>query len=317
MRISDALACAIMAIGIGVAVPALALDTKGIGPDTAPADALRYGLNAFKSGDTAAALGALNFAADKGLASARWKLGEMYATGDGVARDQYKAFQLFSGVANTQADVGPRDAAAPYVSNAFVQLGSYYRTGIAGSPVKANPSLARQYFTYAASYFGDASAQLYLARMLYGGEGGERDIVQAARWANLAADKGNSDAKTLLVGISLDIAHKHLDGVPSPYDVRQATQWAERASDYGSVEGQALYGKLLFDGDGITKDHVDGLMYLTIALARAGADDHSIGDMQVAARMTATADEWAVAKQRADEWLKKNTVPAAPGVLTQ
>ena len=34
--------------------------------------------------------------------------------------------------------------------------------------------------------------------MLYIGEGGERDLVQAARWANLSADKGNGEAKTLL-----------------------------------------------------------------------------------------------------------------------
>src|SRR4051794_33128309 len=170
MRISEALACAVLAAAIGVAVPALAFDAKPMAPDTAPADALRFGLNAFKSGDTSSVLSALNFAADKGLASARWKLAQLYATGDGVPRDPYKAFQLFGVVANMQADAGPRDPAAPYVSNAFVQLGSYYRSGIAGSPLRANPSLARQYFSYAASYFGDASAQLYLARMLYVGE---------------------------------------------------------------------------------------------------------------------------------------------------
>jgi TPR repeat protein len=317
MRTFDALACAIVAVAIGTAIPALALDAKAIGPNTPPTEALRYGLSAFKSGDTAAALGALNYAADKGLASARWKLGEMYATGDGVPRDQYKAFQLFSEVANTQADVGPRDPSAPYVSNAFVQLGSYYRTGIVGSPLKANPSLARQYFTYAASYFGDSSAQFYLARMLYLGEGGDRDLVQAARWANLSADKGNGEAKALLISLSLDIARKHLDGVPSPYDVRQAAQWAERASEYGSVEAQALYGKLLFDGDGVSKDHIDGLMYLTIALARSAPDDGAVRDMQAAARLAATPDEWTIAKQRADEWLRKHTLPPAPSALTQ
>jgi TPR repeat protein len=317
MRISDALACAIVAIGIGVAVPALAIEIKGISADTPPSDALRFGLNAFKSGDTKSALGALRFAADKGLVSARWKLGEMYATGDGVQRDDYTAFQLFSAVANNNADDSPRDASAPYVSNAFVHLGTYYRTGITGSPVRADLVRARQYFGYAASYFGDASAQLSLARMYYAGEGGDRDLIQAARWANLSADKGNADAKALLIDISLDIARKHLEGVPSPYDVRQATDWASRASDYGSIEGQALYGKLLFDGDGVTKDRIDGLMYLTVALARSGPDDRAIRDMQAAARKAATADEWALARQRADNWLKKNTAPAAPGVLTQ
>jgi TPR repeat protein len=183
--------------------------------------------------------------------------------------------------------------------------------------VRANPALARQYFTYAASYFGDALAQLQLARMYYSGEGGDRDLIHAARWANLSADKGNGEAKALLVSISLDLADRHLEGTPSPYDIRQATQWAGRAAEYGSVDGQALYGRLLFDGDGISRQPIDGLMYLTIALARSGPDDHAVREMLAVAVSKATAAEWSAAKQRADDWLKKNAITAAPGTLTQ
>jgi TPR repeat protein len=203
------------------------------------------------------------------------------------------------------------------VANAFVKLGAYHRSGIARSPVRANPAVARQYFTYAASYFGDALAQLHLARMYYAGEGGDRDLIHAARWANLSADKGNGDAKALLVDISLDLAARHLEGTPSPYDIRQATQWAGRAAEYGSVEGQALYGRLLFDGDGISRQPVDGLMYLTIALARSGPDDREVRGMLAAAVGKATPAEWSAAKQRAEDWLKSNAITAAPGVLTQ
>src|SRR3954462_14356291 len=137
MRIFNALACALMAVGIGVATPALGSDNK-ISPDTPPADALRVGLGALKSGSTEVALDALNLAASKGLVSARWKLAEMYATGDGVARDDYRAFRLFSDIADNHADDNPRDAAAPYVSNAFVKLGAYYRSGIPRTQVRAN-----------------------------------------------------------------------------------------------------------------------------------------------------------------------------------
>jgi TPR repeat protein len=314
MRISSAFALAIVA---GLSGPAFALDTPLIGPDTPAADALRSGLNALKGGNVAAALDALKLAADKGLVSAGWKLAEMYATGDGVTRDDLRAFRLFSDIANNHADDNPRDASAPYVSNAFVKLGAYYRSGIPRTQVRANGVLARQYLSYAASYFGDAAAQYSLARMYYAGEGGDRDLLQAARWANLSADKGNGEAKTLVIDISLELAHRHLEGIPSPYDVRQATQWANRASDYGSVEGQALYGRLLFEGDGITRQPVDGLMYLTIAVARASLDDKGVREMHAAAVAKATGEEWVAARQRAEDWLKKNAVPAAPGVLTQ
>ena len=55
MRTFDALACAILAIGIGIAAPAFAADSK-ISSDTPPADALRLGLSALKSGNTDVAL---------------------------------------------------------------------------------------------------------------------------------------------------------------------------------------------------------------------------------------------------------------------
>jgi TPR repeat protein len=84
------------------------------------------------------------------------------------------------------------------VSDAFVALGRYYQNGIPDTDITPNHDRARQFFTYAASYFGDDEAQLNLARMYYKGEGGERDPLQAARWAKLAADKGNVGAQALL-----------------------------------------------------------------------------------------------------------------------
>ena len=115
----------------------------------------------------------------------------MYAEGDGIKQDDYKAFELFSEIADAHAEDSPTEPSARFVSNAFVALGGYYQNGIPNTEIKADPTRARQFYSYAASYFGDAEAQLNLARMYYDGEGGDRDPLQAARWAKLAADKGN------------------------------------------------------------------------------------------------------------------------------
>ncbi len=306
MPIRNGLAGAVLVAALAVAAPATAFEIKDLKADTPPTEALRFGLNSYKSGDTESAVEALNFAADKGLASAQWKLAQMYAKGDGVERDVYKAFQLYSEVADAHADDGPDGPAAPYVANAFVQLGTYYREGIPNTEVARNPIRARQFFAYAASYYGDAVAQVNLARMYYGGEGGDRDLIQAAKWANLSADKGNSEAKYLLVQISMDLAWSHLDAKNTSYDLRQAVKWAKRAADYGSVEGEALFGHLLFEGSGTPRDPVEGLMYLTIALSRADPSLHWIIEMHQEARSAATEEQWTTAKQRADEWLAKN-----------
>ncbi|WP_421724026.1 tetratricopeptide repeat protein [Bauldia sp.] len=182
----------------GFAGGAAAFDANNYDAETAPAEALEYGLDSYRSGDKESAIEALSFAADKGNAIAQWKLGQMYAEGDGIAEDDYKAFELFSEMADAHADDIPGQPSSRFVSDAFVALGGYYRDGIPDTRVKQDLTRARQIYSYAASYFGDPEAQAKLAWMYYNGEGGERDSVQAARWAKLAADKGDVNAQALL-----------------------------------------------------------------------------------------------------------------------
>jgi len=313
MRISSVLCSAVLVTACGVA-PVAAFEIKDLTPETPPAQAFTYGLDQYNSGDKATAAEALDFAAQKGIPGAQWKLARMYADGDGVSRDDLKAFQLFGEViANSSDDDGGQSA--PYVSNAYVRLGTYYRDGIPNSKIKPDFSRARQAFTYAASFFGNPDAQLNLAKMLYNGEGGDKDLVQAAKWAKLSADKGNAEARGLLIEVSLELAQAHLDGSNSAdQSAREAARWAQQAADYGSVDGEALLGHILFEGDGSFRQPVDGLMYLTIALRRSGGNVRWIADMHEEALSAATDDEWNSAKLRADQWMKANaSLMAASG----
>jgi len=309
MRISSVLRSAVAVAALGVA-PVAAFEIKDLTAETPPAEAFTYGVTQYKSGDKLTAIEALNFAAEKGVAGAQWKLARMYAEGDGVAQDDAKAFELFSEVVSHSADDDFGGVqAAPYVSNAYVRIGTYLRQGIPNSKVKPDFGRARQAFTYGASFFGNADAQRNLARMYYSGEGGDRDLVQAAKWAKLSAGKGNPAAQQLAIEVSLDLAQAHLDGKTTRQSAREAAKWARQAADYGSIDGQALLGHILFDGDGFFRQPVDGLMYLTIALERSGGAVRWIADMHEEARSAATEDEWNAAKLRADQWLAAN--PAA------
>jgi TPR repeat protein len=242
---------------------AMALDARTLDRNATPVEAFRFGFNAYKQGDKTTAVEALTYAADKGHAVAQWKLGRMYAEGDGLTKDDVKAFELFSEIADAHADDNPDAPSARFVSNAFVALGSYYRDGIPNSDIRPDFGRARQMFSYAASYFGDSDAQLNLARMYYDGEGGDRDARQAARWAKLSADKGN-------------------------------------------VGAQALLGHMLFEGDGVARQPVVGLMFLTIARDRARADDIWIQKLQEQAFSVATETERRTALAMADDWIGKN-----------
>nr|WP_246736129.1 tetratricopeptide repeat protein [Enterovirga sp. DB1703] len=161
-------------------------------------DALRSGVRNYNAGDKIAAVKALEYAADQGYALASWKLGRMYAEGDGVPRDDLKAFEYFSRIADENADEAPDSPRAGVVASAFVALGTYFLEGIKNSSVVVNPEKAAELYFYAASYFGDPNAQYSLAQLYLNGSGVDRDERQAARWFNLAAEKGHAGAQALL-----------------------------------------------------------------------------------------------------------------------
>lgn len=161
-------------------------------------EAFSTGMRSYSLGDKPGAVRALEYAAVKGHPRALWKLGRMYAEGDGVDHDDLKAFEYFSKVADDNADVMPGTPNSGFVSSAFVSLGGYLLRGIPGSYVKADPRKAIELFQYAATYFGDPGAQYSLGRLHLDGETLPKDPRRAAQWLNLAAEKGYVAAQALL-----------------------------------------------------------------------------------------------------------------------
>lgn len=162
-----------------------------------PQQAFRRGVEAYRSGDVEQSVPALKYAAEAGLPMAQWKLAKMYADGDGVPHDDFKAYQYYSRVVENfdEDTVAGRDRSV--ISNAFVACGSYALKGIA-QRLKADPQRAFDLFRFAAVNFGDANAQYHLARMLLDGVGVGKNTQQAARWLSLAADKNHTGAQALL-----------------------------------------------------------------------------------------------------------------------
>lgn len=185
--------------------PAFAFDgtrtpsnVKPVVPHVSPREAFVSGAQSLRAGEKEKGLSSLQYAAEQGHAMAQWKLGRMYAAGDGVPRSDLRAFDYFSRIADTHAEDNPNMPQARFVANAFVQLGHYYLKGIPNSDVKVDQDRAREMYTYAASYFGDADAQYSLARLYLDGIGMPRDTRQAVRWLGLAANKGQSRAQAML-----------------------------------------------------------------------------------------------------------------------
>jgi uncharacterized protein len=168
-------------------------------PSTAslnPGDGLRGAARPPESPEKSKELTALEYAADQGQPAAQWKLGRMYADGDGVQQDELRAFNYFSAIANTHPDESPGTPQAHFVANAFVALGHYYLTGIPNSHITPDRARASEMFNYAATFFGDAEAQYELGRLYL--DGTPSDPHEAARWFQLAATKGHCRAQAVL-----------------------------------------------------------------------------------------------------------------------
>lgn len=173
------------------ATVAHAFDANGeVTEKSSPFALFKFGFKSYKKGKKDEAVEAYRYAAEKGHAGAQWKLARMYDTGDGVAEDDYKAFQFYEKIVRQGID--PVSPDSSYVSSALLSLARYLKNGISGTPVAANPAAARDLYAQAAWSFADPQAQFELGQMFLAGDGGGRDVKQAFNLFRLSSEKGHA-----------------------------------------------------------------------------------------------------------------------------
>src|SRR6266550_3586655 len=181
MRISRRIILALILGATPLATEGFAFDGAPVSPDTAiPVVSAQPGAAAAlkkvippSTPDTS--LTSLQYAAEGGHPVAQWKLGRMYADGDGVAQDDLRAFEYFSRIANAHAQY---------------DLARLYLRG-AGS--------SRDDFRYGARWLGLAAqkgqhqAQALLGQMLFNGDQLPRQAARGLMWLTLARDSAAAD----------------------------------------------------------------------------------------------------------------------------
>ncbi|MBX9457333.1 MAG: sel1 repeat family protein [Rhizobium sp.] len=183
---------AVLAV-MATAPVAWALDPNiSVSKEAGPFDLFRHGFKAYREGNKEEAVEAYRYAAEMGHTGSRWALATMYADGDGVVKNDFEAFKIYSEIASQGVEPGSNDTG--FFVNALKSLAGYYYRGIPESPVQPDLATARQLYFQAASTFGDSDAQFRLAKMLLAGEGGEVNIKQAKKWLNHARREGHAGA---------------------------------------------------------------------------------------------------------------------------
>jgi hypothetical protein len=185
----------------------------------------------------------------------------------------------------------------------------------------------------AAAGKGDPKAQLRIGLMYLVGDGVDRDSDDAAMWLHRAAEQGDASATFNLaylywegirvsgnvqeafrlfralaeqghVFAQFNVATLYQQGLDVEQDLQEAARWYRESATQGVVNAASRLGWMYAHGNGVPQDYVEAHKWLSIATARAFADEQQ-GRAQVrdgvAKEMTAT--QIAEAEARAREWL--------------
>ncbi|HIX40560.1 MAG TPA: SEL1-like repeat protein [Candidatus Desulfovibrio intestinigallinarum] len=223
-----------------------------------------------------------------------YRLGEQYACGIGVPRDDAKARQWY-----TKAAATFKKAAEQGDADAQYRLGTMYKEG---KGVPRNDDMSCQWYAKAAAQGheaglnalkqlaeqGHADAQLSLGNMYANGIGVPRDGGMARQWdakaarqshkVNLSvlkqlAEQGHADAQFRL-------GDRYKEGKGVPRDGDMACQWyakavatLKKAAEQGNDDAQYRLGTIYKEGKGVPQDYVRACQWY----AKAAAQKHEAG----------------------------------------
>lgn len=204
------------------------------------------GWGAYQQGDFATALAVWRPLAEAGEARAQFNLGVMFDQGRGVARDRESAILWW------------RKASEQGMTQAMHNLANIY---ISGEGAAQDYEEALKWLRLAAEK-GLARSQYTLGKMYSYGLGVAPDEGQAVTWYRKAAEQGFDRAQYTL-------GKMYRDGVGGlEASAEEAARWFRRAAVQGYAKAQSHLGSRYARGEGVPKDEIEALMWMTLAADR-------------------------------------------------
>lgn len=160
--------------------------------------------------------------AEQGNVTAQVRLGEMYAEGKSLSKDE-----------------------ANSVSKQSVVQGNTLAAGQQILDFAAIQKAAEQ---------GDAKAQISLGFMYTDGESVLKDCTKALQWFKKSAEQGNSTAQVLL-------GDMYAVGKCVSKDEVIAAQWYKKSAEQGDAWAQCELGKIYASGNGVLKDEIEAVQW--------------------------------------------------------
>jgi len=240
----------------------------------------REGAEAYDRGDYKIALEEFRKAAKQGNASAQYRLGRMYADGEGVSKDNTEAAKWFRKAAEQgftpenritfllgleafilddykTALENFRKAAEQGYAVAQYLLGAMYNEG---RGVPENDTLAVKWYRKAAEQ-GYADAYRILGFMYATGQGVPKYDTEAVKWYRKAAEQGDATAQ-------LNLGIMYNEGRGMPENDTEAVKWYRKAAEQGHAKAQYSLGVMYATGQGVPENYIQAYAWVNLSAAQ-------------------------------------------------
>lgn len=196
-------------------------------------------------------------AAEQGDAGAQLFLGESYAFGGRISKDEQKAIAWLEkaadqGNAEAQFLLGNMYVVRENMAQGIAWLGKAAEQGHGGAKNSLR-ELAAIFENEAESGNDDAQATLGMVHE-FAFFGAQKDEAMAAKWYRAAAEQGHAFAQ-----FRLGASYANGEGLPQDYG--QAALWYRKAAENGVPGAQAAMGALYHSGEGVPKDDQEAAMW--------------------------------------------------------
>jgi localization factor PodJL len=152
-----------------------------------------------------------------------------------------------------------------------------------------------------AANLGYPPAQFYLAKLYEDGQAGlPKDMVEARRWTERAAEGGDRKAMH-------NLALYFFEGAGGPKNLTSSADWFRRAADQGLVDSQYNLARLYEEGLGVPQNPAEAYKWYLIA-ARSGDGDSRLSALRIKSQLSPEAQS---AAQRAADGFQVQTAQAA------
>ena len=162
-----------------------------------------------------------------------YNLGNAYYNGNGVEKDDEKAFYWWM------------QAAEHGIIPAYGNVGWAYANGIG---VEQNDEQSVYWWKKGAEA-GNTYSQGRLGYAYMDGRGVEKDITQAIYWWETAAGQDDATPDT-----QFNVGYSYYVGVDVDQDFEKAVYWLQKAAEQGYADAQSLLGEAYYNGHGVEAD---------------------------------------------------------------